>query len=115
MYRVRLLRKHVERFEIFIQDCRGILESEPAGDHRRVYATEIGCIDKIVAFVELRQARNLPVMSALDVLACDKHQVRRAVIGAEAGVFRYASAELGKNHHSDITGATDSFQIDHER
>ena len=44
------------------------LMPEPAANHGRVDAAEIGGVDQVVAFVELRQAGNLAVLAALDLL-----------------------------------------------
>src|SRR5207249_8834543 len=76
-------RKHVEGFELAVQDCSRSLEPEPAGNHCRVDAAKIGRVDQIVPFVELGQARNLAVMAAFHSLARDEHQVGGSVISSE--------------------------------
>src|SRR5262249_61896257 len=101
------LNKHVECFERTVQDCRSVLETQPTGNHGRIHTAKISRVDEIVAFIKLRQAWNLSIMSAFDLLACNKHQVRRSMVGAEAGVLRHAASKLGKNHYGDIIGTSD--------
>ena len=66
-------RKHIEGFEVSVKDRRCVLESQPPGDHRGVHTTEVGCVDEIVAFVQLRQAWNFPVMPTFNVLSGNEH------------------------------------------
>src|SRR5436309_3309683 len=75
--------KHVEGFELAVQDRRGSLETEPTGNHCGVDAAKIGRVDEIVTFVELRQTWNIAVVTAFHLLACDEHQVGRPMIRSE--------------------------------
>ena len=75
--------KHVERFELAVQDRSGSLEPEPTGNHCCVDAAKIGRVDEIVTFVELRETWNLAVVAAFHLLACDEHQVGRPMIRSE--------------------------------
>ena len=68
---LRFVLEHVERLEIAIQKFAGIGMPQPAGDHRRVDAPEIGGVEQVIAFVEFREAGDLAVVAALHFVAAD--------------------------------------------
>ena len=54
-----------------------------------------------VAFRQIGEARVRAMQAALDARSGDEEAGRLAVVGAGAGVFRDAAAELGEGHEHD--------------
>ena len=71
--RLYLALEHIERLEIAVQKLASVAVPQPAGDHRRVDSAEIGSVQQVVAFIEFREARDLAVVPAPDLIADDEH------------------------------------------
>src|SRR5262249_8130158 len=103
-----------ERFEAAAQQVRGAAVSEPTLDDARIHAAAIRRVDEVVSRVELREARQPAVVSALHAFADHEHEIGRAVVGPEARVLGDAPAEFGKDHQHHLIASAEALDVTHE-
>src|SRR6202012_4094888 len=101
---------HVERLESPVQQLRICPLAEPSLLYGGVDAAEVGGEHRVVADIELGEAGRLAVLAALHLVAHHEHDVSRAVVGAEAGVFRRPAAEFREHQQGDVVRASDALE-----
>ena len=72
-------------------------------------------MDQIVAGVESGQAGNHAVLTALNPVSRDKHQISGPMIGAQVHVFGNAPPEFREHHHNYVVRTSDPLKIFQER
>ena len=71
-------------------------------------------MQQVVVGRAVGEVRRLAVLATAHRLAGEEHRAGRAMVGAEVGVLRYATAEFGKGHEHHVIGPADALHVAHK-